>query len=163
MSNMSDDRWEINRISGAERICDKIMTRMPRPVGIIVSGADGRFKEEVADRIMAKLRGFAHCYCGKAPTADALGWSLSRYHAVMAVLDFETSVSCEARRNLVAAMRNSGAATIVGVYAKAHPASPKLLTRVSGKARLNEQISAMEKNRPIVEEFDYLIIPKEKK
>lgn len=60
-----NQRWEIDRVSTPERIFDKINNEMPRPVGIILVGADCDLKDDAYMRCVEQISNLATGYGGK--------------------------------------------------------------------------------------------------
>lgn len=158
-------KWEINRVSTPERIFEKVKTEMAQPVGIILFGADCDYKNEVLDTMVEEMRGFARYY-SNAPDTPTLVRAIQKYPAVVTTLSFDESSSHELRHELVKLMRNAGAATIVGVYAKAaETPTPfgKLSISLAPQVKINKQIAAIQESNPTADGLDYFIVVEEEK
>lgn len=157
-------RWEIRKVSTPEHIFDKIKEEVARPVGIIVFGVDCDFKNEVVDAMVEELRGFAH-YHSKYPGIDTLIWEFNDRAAVVVVLNSESSMTHRLRHELVQTMRNAGAKTIIGIYAKATAPQP-LPSRgylKSQLARRKNTAEVLAKDPPTADGLDYFIVVEEEK
>jgi len=152
-----DKKWEINRVSTPERIFDKIKTEMAQPVGIVFFGADCDFKNEVLDAMVEELRGF-DCYYTEAPDTAALMKAIQVHSAVAVTLNSEESSMHSLRQELVKAMRNAGAKTVVGVYAKSEKIPIRSLTSSLEDAKFNRQVAAIKRSNPTADGLDYFVV-----
>ena len=158
-----NQKWEIHRVSTSERIFDKINNEMAQPVGVVLFGADCEFKNEVQEDMMNALGGFAYHYTGIPNTATIVRALDER--ALTVTLNSYESAMHNLRHELVEVMRNAGAKTIVGIYAKAEKISipmGKAMVFVCRDKQINEQIDAIEQSNPTTDEFDYFIVAEEK-
>lgn len=158
--------WEVRRVSTPERIFDKIKTEMPQPVGIVLFGADGDFKNKVLDTMVEALRGFADYYTAETPPCtDTLIRAFDRHSAVAVMLNSEASSMHDLRHELVKVMRNVGAKTVVGIYAKSD--LPKLSFGRSAATVIDspfrKQVRSLIDDPPTAEDFDYFIVVEEEK
>lgn len=154
-----DKKWEIRKISTPERIFNKIKEEMAQPVGIVIFGADCDLKNEVLDTTMKEFQGFARYYT-KAPDAANLARSIKKYPAIVVTLTSDESGIHSLRHELVKVMRNVGAETVVGIYAKCKKPAP-LPGRgflKSKTADLARQIVAIEQSNPTADGLDYFIV-----
>lgn len=157
-------RWEIRRVSTPERIFSKIKEEMAQPVGVVLFGADCDFKNEVLDTIVEELRGFADYYTTKAPSTDTLVWAFNSHSAVAVMLNSDESSTHGLRHELVKVMRNAGAETVVGIYAKAKKKPipfGKATISAAKDRRVNQQIDAIEQSNPTAGGLDYFIVVEE--
>ncbi len=150
------NKWEINRVSTPERIFDKIKTEMARPVGIVIFGADCKLKDEVVNKTVSNLPGLATS-TNAAPT-PTLVRHIQNHDIVAVILTPEESAIHGLRHELVKVMRNAGAKTVVGIYAKAKKYSPKALTRLPYASAVNQQSQAIEQSNPTADGLDYFIV-----
>lgn len=162
-----DKKWEIRRVSTSEQIFDKIKEEMARPVGIVLFGADCDFKNEVLDTMMETLRGFA-CSCTEAPDTATLVRTIKDHLAVVVVLNSDESSTHGLRHELVKVMRNAGAETMVGIYAKVKyprkiPTSGLSLEARQRRLALEKCINTLEQNPPTADGLDYFIVVEEEK
>ncbi len=136
-------KWEIRKVSTSGQIFDKIKEEMAQPVGIVLFGADCDLKNEVMDEMMGTLQGFARYYT-KAPDTDTLVRAIKIHSAVIVMLSADESATQRLRHELVKAMRNAGAKTVVGFYAKANKVPIRPLMSTPEKVECNKQITAIE-------------------
>lgn len=155
-----DTKWEINRVSTRERIFSKIKTEMPQPVGIMIFGADGELKEQVVRSFTNALQGFATFHSGAPDTATLVAMFEAHRPAVV-TLNADESSSHSLRHELVKVMQNAGAASVVGVYAKARPHQIRPLASSKESVQLNKQIAAIERSQPSADGLDYLVVVNE--
>ena len=155
-------KWEIQRVSTSERIFDKIKEEMAQPVGIVLFGADCDFKNEVLDAIVDGLRGFARYYT-KAPDTATLVRNIKNHSAVVVTLDSAESSTHGLRHELVKVMRNAGAGSVVGIYAKVDKVPVRPLMSSLEKVEFNKQITAIEQSNPNADGLDYFIVVEEEK
>lgn len=154
-------KWEIRRVSTPERIFNKIKEEMAQPVGIVLFGADGELKNKTLDAMMERLRGFADYHIDKTPSTDNLIWTLDRYSAVVVVLRSDESSTHGLRHKLVKMMRNAGAKTVVGIYAKVNKEPIRPLVSSLEKVEFNKQITAIEQSDPTADGLDYFVVVEE--
>lgn len=155
-------KWEIRRVSTSERIFNKIKEEIAQPVGIVLFGADCDFKNEVLDTMVEELRGFARYYT-KAPDTATLVRAIKDHLAVVVVLNSDESSTHELRHELVKVMRNAGAETVVGIYAKVSKEPIRPLLSSLEKVESNKQITAIEQSNPTADGLDYFIVVEEEK
>ncbi len=155
-------KWEIRRVSTPERIFNKIKEEMAQPVGIILFGADCDFKNEVIEEMIKSLPGLAFI---PAPTSMK---AMQNYNCnvVTVMLSSKESADHGIRHELVKTMRNAGAKTVVGIYAKAKKKPipfGKAMISVARDKQLNQQIAAIEQSHPTADGLDYFIVVEEEK
>lgn len=158
-------KWEINKVSTPERIFDKIKEEMAQPVGIVIFGADCEFKNEVYETMMKELQGLARYYT-KRPDIATLTKAVETYSAVVVMLGSDDSSQRELRHTLVNVMRNAGAKTVIGIYAKAKKKPipfGKAMISVAKDKQVNQQIDAIEQSNPTADGLDYFIVVEEEK
>lgn len=156
-----DKKWEIRRVSTSERIFNKIKEGVAQPVGIVLFGVDSVFKNEVLDAMVESCEGLQTTILSKVPSTDTLVWAFSSHSAVVVMLNSDESSTYDLRHELVKVMRNTGAETVVGIYAKVKPYSPKALIRLSHANAVNKQIAMIERSNPTADGLDYFIVVEE--
>lgn len=155
-------KWEIRRVSTPERIFSKIK-EMAQPVGIVLFGVDCDFKNEVLDTMVEELRGFARYYT-TAPDTATLVRAIKGHSAVVVALNSDESSTHGLRHELVKVMRNAGAETVVGIYAKAKKKPipfGKATISAAKDRRVNQQIDAIEQSNPNADGLDYFVVVEE--
>ena len=159
-----DTRWEIDRISTPERIFAKVKTEMAQPVGIVFFGAYCDFRNEVLDTMLKELGEFARYYT-TVPDTPTLVRAIQNHSAVAVILNSEKSGLHGLRHELVKVMKNAGAATVVGIYAKATkaPLRRRLPFFLSPQTKFDKQLAAIEKSHPTADGLDYFIVVEEEK
>lgn len=113
-------KWENSRVSTPERIFYDIQNKMAQPVGVMLFGSDCRFKNEVYNECSVQLPGIATNTEEDLRSTNmvSLRQPLSEGRSVLAVLDSEASISRECRHQVVVGLREMGAKSVVGIYAK---------------------------------------------
>ncbi len=154
------EKWEIRKVSTPERIFDKIRTEMTQPVGIMLFGADCEFKNRIVDMLTGEMQNLDCCFNAR-PDMTTLKKTFSAFGVVTVVLDAERSASHLSRHELVKAMQEAGASTVVGIYVKARKAPIRPLMSSLEKVELNKQITAIEQSNPTADGLDYLIVVEE--
>lgn len=155
-------KWEIRRVSTSERIFNKIKEEIAQPVGIVLFGADCDFKNEVLDTMVEELQGFARYYT-KAPDTVTLVRAIKDHLAVVVMLSSDESSTHGLRHELVKVMRNAGAETVVGIYAKASKEPIRPLVSSLERVEFNKQVTAVEQSNPTADGLDYFIVVEEEK
>lgn len=158
-------KWEINRVSTSERIFDKINTEMAWPVGIVLFGADCDLKDEVYMNCVEQIPNLATGYGGRGNMSlRAAKQPLSEGRSVLTVMHGDASVDFGSRFQTVTALKEMGAKTVVGIYAKCKmPEEPPSVTSMEIDSPLFiRQVRALLEDPPAAGEFDYLVILPEK-
>ena len=128
-----------------------LLEKLPSPIGIMVFGPDQGAKNKVFSKIVSKIRNIPS-YSGGSSNAIP-SWPVATTVCVgdnaIVKMDGETSTSYGERHRLVLGMRNNGAATVIGVYVKGDPKTPK--------EDVKKQIAKLEKRPPTVDGLDFLI------
>ncbi len=154
-------RWEIRRVSTPERIFNKIK-EMAQPVGVVLFGADCDFKNEVKRTTWESLC-TAYCFPNAPGTAELVN-ALKDNSMVIVTLNSDESSTHGLRHELVKVMRNAGAETVVGIYAKAKKKPipfGKATISAAKDRRVNQQIDAIEQSNPTADGLDYFIVVEE--
>lgn len=157
-------KWEIRRVSTTERIFDKIRTEMAQPVGIVLFGADCDLKDEVYMDCVEQIPNLATGYGGKTGNIALRGAKrpFAEDRSVLVVLDGDSSSQHEARHQTVTALRDLGAKTVVGIYAKFDPIWLGS-RRASDEDSTNTQAWALLNHPPTADGLDYFMIVEEEK
>lgn len=159
---MSEQRWEINKVSTPEHIFDKINTEMPQPVGIMLFGADCEFKNQVVEKLQHELREIK-VFLG-TPSTYELAELIPSSSISLFVLSSMASSDHELRHEAVNVMRRIGAKNIVGIYVKVKAPQPLPGRGFMGRRDLQLMKTAvreLEKNPPTADGLDYLIVVEE--
>lgn len=153
-----DEKWRIGRVSTPERIFEKISTEMPQPVGIVLIGADCELKDEVFMTCVEQIPNLAVGYGGKGANMSlrAAKQPLSEGRSILTVMYGNSSGHQRERGEVVGALRDLGAKTVVGIYAKAE-ASPDQCKNIADFQAMSTQVQRLNNHQPKDEEFDYLI------
>ncbi len=152
-----DEKWRVGRVSTPECIFDKISTRMAQPVGIILIGADCDLKDEVFMTCVERIPNLATGYGGKGNLSlRGAKRPLGEGRSVLTVMYGDSSGHLKERRDVVEALRDLGAKTVVGIYAKTE-ASPEQCKNIADFQAMNTQVQRLKNHPPKDEEFDYLI------
>lgn len=78
-------------------------------------------------------------------------------------LDSAESSTHGLRYELVKVMRNAGAGSVVGIYAKVDKVPVRPLMSSLEKVEFNKQITAIEQSNPNADGLDYFIVVEEEK
>lgn len=107
--------WEVSEICTTEAISAKVAS-MPQPVGIVLFGDDGDFKNEVIKEFFKtlKVRTFRDFY-SCATVRDIMAAFERRDNYLVILKDLE-SRSYDARRQCILMLRTCGAKSVIGVY-----------------------------------------------
>lgn len=107
------DQWEIRRVSTSECILSKICNELPRPLGIILMGEDGDFKNRIIGKLLRSDLGnlmMGYCNAGLSDFVQFNGGE------VILILDTEQSQQRYLRSMCVQKMHQGGAKTVIGIY-----------------------------------------------
>lgn len=163
-----DKKWEIRQVSTSERIFDKIKEEMARPVGIVLFGADCEFKNEVREAFLARFgRGLVWDYYRSTTTAR-IETVFRIGDSFIIMLDSNESADHNVRHRLVQNLRNLGAKTVIGVYAKVKyprkiPTSGLSLEARQRRLAQAKCINTLKHNPPTADGLDYFIVVEEEK
>lgn len=159
-----DKKWEIRRVSTSGRIFDKIKEEMAQPVGIVLFGADCDLKDEVYMECVEQIQDLATGYGGKTGNIALRGAKrpFIEGRSVLTVLDGNSSGQHETRHQTVTALRDLGAKTVVGIYAKFHPIWLGD-RKISDEEPTNEQAWRLLNHPPTADGLDYFIIVEKRK
>lgn len=152
-------RWEIDgKVSTPESIFGEIKAEMARPVGIVVYGADCELKEKVVGAVIGSLPGLATSN-NAAPTPTLVKY-IQNNDMVAIILTPEEAAIHGLRHELVKVMRNAGANSMVGIYAKCRKPAPLpgrgfLKPKVAGLAK---QIAAIERSNPNADGLEHFVV-----
>lgn len=151
-----DKKWEINRVSTPERIFKKITEEMAQPVGIVIFGADCVLKDEVYLECFKRIPNFA--ICSSSSRLQAAKRPFSDGQSVVTVMDGKRSGNHACRHQTVTKLREVGAKSVVGIYAKATTITDDSSMSKRERNQLNKQIAAIEQDCPTADGLDYLVI-----
>lgn len=114
-----DEKWRIGRVSTPERIFEKIITEMAQPVGIVLIGADCDLKDEVFMTCVECIPNLATGYGGKGNLSlRGAKRPLGEGRSVLTVMHGMSSGYPKERLQVVEALRDLGAKTVVGIYVR---------------------------------------------
>lgn len=155
-------KWEIREVCTPEQTFEKINTKMAQPVGIVLFGADCDFKNEVVDELLDNFTS-VNCWFNQPPDTSTLAKAFSDFKTVMVIMEAERSAMHPFRHELVKLMRNLGAKTVVGIYAKCKMQLPLFLQGCFNRetVSLATQIKAIEQSNPTADGLDYFIVVEE--
>lgn len=151
--------WKVESIRKPEQVFEKIKN-LPTPSVVVVLGADGVFKDIVFDEFCAHLIGPDAV---KRAIEPEDGGSLSCESETMGVVELDGKISCECvkREKFLDGLRESGAASVIGVYAKVSPfgrfgaeLTPEQLIQAN-------QASMLSATPPTADGLDYLVTVRE--
>lgn len=156
-------KWEMGgKVSTSERVFHEIRKRMPQPVGIILFGADYELKDEVREECVLQIPDLAVGYGGMNAN---MGLRSAKYpfgdgRSVLTVMHGDYSGDPHHRRETAQAMRDLGAKTVVGIYAKNNMPTAKVLETYSPEQLVNlaDQVRILSENPPAADEFDCLVV-----
>ncbi len=153
-----DEKWRIGRVSTPERIFEKIITEMAQPVGIVLIGADCDLKDEVFMACVECIPNLATGYGGKGGNMGlrAAKQPLSAGRSVLTVMYGMSSGYPKERLQVVEALRDLGAKTVVGIYVRT-TVSPEQCENIADFQAISAQVQRLKNHPPKDEEFDYLI------
>lgn len=157
------NKWEINRVSTSERIFDKINNEMAQPVGIVIFGADCGLKDEVYMQCVERICNLATGYGGNGNMPlRAAGRAFSERKNVLTAMFGGASGDHQQRHQVVTALRDLGAQSVVGIYVKYEP-----IWLGDGKTTdddiTNQQAWALLNRPPTSDGLDYLLVVSEEK
>lgn len=168
-------KWEVRKVSTSECIFDKINNEMAQPVGIVLFGADCDLKDDVKKEVIEALGlqgGAGGCGLdGEADYEYGQCYLKTEHHLryrfsvgqkfAMVILDSHSSSEHDFRHGFVDAIRNAGAKTVVGIYAKADKKPIRPLMSNVEDVEFNKRITAIEQSNPTADGLDYLLITSE--
>ncbi len=115
-------KWEINRVSTPERIFEEIKEEMVQPIGIVLFGADCDLKDEVYMNCVEQIPNLATGYGGKGNMSlRAAKQPFSEGRSVLTMMHGQASGDHLQRHETVQALRDLGAKSVIGIYAKYKP------------------------------------------
>ncbi len=153
-----DKKWEIRKVSTPERIFSKISEEMPRPVSILLFGADCEFKKEVVKDLQNGLLDMKVFH--GAPSTHELCDLIHDGPISLFLLSSMESYDHELRHEAVKAMRRIGAATVVGIYVRADESQPLPARGFIGRPDLQLMKTTVRKlaqHPPTADGLDYLL------
>lgn len=149
--------WEMRRVSTSEEIFEVITKKLPQPVGIVVFGADCGLKDETYMECEERIPNLATGYGGKGSMPlRAAKQPLSDGRSVLTVMHGNSSGVHKERHDVVTALRELGAKSVVGIYAKAK-ADPNLCRSVAEFQALCAQVQRLAKCPPTAEGLDLFL------
>lgn len=156
-----NQKLEIRRISTPERTFSKISEGMAQPVAIVLFGADCDAKDATYMNCVERIPNLATGYGGKGSMSlRAAKHPLSEGRSVLTVMPGGSSLDHSQRHEVVQALRDLGAKTVVGMYAKCNlpessfdGATPTVID-----SPFKKQVRSLLQSPPTADEFDYLII-----
>ena len=151
------------KVSMCEEIVDAI-GRFPRPVGAILIGADGEFKNSVIGKLKCNCSDLEVFYT-YPPNPQLVCGVMMRSGIGLIVLDSATSVSHKVRHQLVGILRGFGAKTVVGIYTQAKLPQPvnadSNLSMSHETALFSQTIECLKKYPPTADGLEQLFIYEE--
>ncbi len=148
--------WDISIISTFKEIFAEINS-IREPVGIILFGADSKFKQEVLKRFSENLYSFA-----ETASPELLnGLYLIMGKNILTTLSGDYSANHDKRHGAVEALKRIGAKKIIGIYVKQKPINLSLQPMPDYVARFNWQVDMLTKNPPTVDGLNSLVIVSE--
>lgn len=155
-------RWETRTLSTPKQICDRIKKEMAQPVGIVLFGVDCEFKSETGEEILVEFHGeLAWDFYAKI----TIGRTKEIFEAsrnFMVILNSSESADHSLRHQCVLNLKNFGAKTVIGIYAKAEKVPVRALMSSPSKAEFNKRVAAIEWSNPTVDGLDELVVVEEK-
>ncbi len=146
-----------SRVCTLEEALKTVREDLPQPVGIVLFGADCEFKSKVVAIMVRELGAFNSHYYFSCPDCASLSDVLRKYPAEVVIMDSDESGMHDLRHELVKTMRNAGAKTVVGIYAKVDKVPVRPLMSSLEKVEFNKQITAIKQSNPNAEGLDYYI------
>lgn len=146
--------WEIRRVSTPERIFQKITQELPKPLGILVVGTDGSFKEEIAHRL-AEQTNAIRLYVSQASTYhdNAYRTAFADSHSILTMLTANISAVHSERHRQVKAMYDAGAKSVIVIYVEG-----KFVYSHEDSYRIHRAVTS---DPPTADGVDYLITIRE--
>lgn len=138
----------IDRVSDPERVFNKINHEMPRPVGIIVVGADSKVKEKTKKQLSEGINNL-HAGTMFGLRYGVLHKLFREQQNALIAMDSASSTNRHSRRKLVEACRCAGAKTVIIAFVSPHGS---LEQEVSEEAR-----QYLKTCPPTADEADYLL------
>lgn len=155
-------KWSIGKISTPERIFAKIAQEMPQPVGIVIFGADCDLKDDAYRRCVEQIPNLATGYGGKGNMAlRAAKWPLSQGRSVVTVMTENASSHHAERQQVITALQDMGAKSVVGVYAKPSKRPIRPLMSSLQDVEFNKTVSAIEGSNPTADDLSYFVVVKD--
>lgn len=158
------EKWIETKLNACEGALAKI-SELPQPVGIVLFGADCNLKETISQKCVECIPNLAAGYGGRGDHAvREAKRPLSEGQSVLTVMPGENSIDQMLRSSTIQALKNAGAKTIVGIYAKCEmPATspsggyyPK-----TGVVKIARQVRALLEKPPLPGEFNHSILVEE--
>lgn len=140
----------------------KEINEMPQPVGIILFGADSEFKKDVYRRCTEQLQNVAlgRSVKGKMPS-ETTERALSDKKDILIVMDGDPSGHQTCRVAMATKLKDSGAKSVVGIYAKIH--KTPYCKHITDWTNLHWQVENFLQHPPTGDEFDRLLVMSEKR
>jgi len=126
-----------------------INNKMAQPVGIVLFGADCELKDEVYRNCVEQVRDLAVGYGGKgSKTLGSAEQAFLEGKNVLTVMRGEPSGDRRLRQRIVMMLRDLGAESVVGIYARAPLKSIRTLLPPIEDVEANKQITRLMQNPP---------------
>ena len=155
--------WESSKMSDLGKVLVRIKDEMPRPMALVIIGSrDCTTFDGVSLRVglcgICDMR--THGSMPNEPILRDVFQSVLRKNFNIG-LEFseEQLTNRQAQREVIADLKNLGATSVVGIYAKPSPKDYELyLSSTVWNIRNRRNLRALEENPPNPEDFDHLII-----
>ncbi len=115
------ETWIYSKVSTPERCLQKISDELPRPIGIMIFGADRELKDKIEKLCIKRV---PYLIGGEADQQDCgivirgEKRQLPSDRNMVVILDETSSCDHSLRHQIVTNLRKIGAESVVGIYAK---------------------------------------------
>lgn len=115
--NTGKSTWEINRVSTPERIFQKILTEVKRPLGILVFGSGSGFEDGIIQQIINETKALRLGVDRLGTYHDSIYQrTFAGGRNVLVVFNGRASANHDERHQHVQALRETGAGSVIGFY-----------------------------------------------
>lgn len=156
--------WQVNGVSvEPEEVYAEVIHSMPKPVGIIVFGADSALKAKTFHRFGDKVGRSVYFSIENIHHLEYIGATIGRGRSIVACIRGDDSMHHVLRRQIARQMRASGARKIIGVYAEATKLDKIDFSVIATEHSFNHQayyrqIDKLSQDPPTGDDFDFYII-----
>lgn len=166
-----DTKWEISKVSTPAEIFFKISIELPRPVGFVLFGVDCDLKDVIYRECCKQISELASGFIANVGDTSSYGSlfgsatlrrirrPLKKGRNVIVTMSGDASGLHQQRHQVVSMLRASGAASIVGIYAKCAMSYLTLDHNLSKgeTAKLLRQLKVLLNDPPTPDGLDYFL------
>ena len=156
--------WQVNGVSvEPEEVYAEVIHSMPKPVGIIVFGADSALKAKTFHRFGDKVGRSVYFSIENIHHLEYIGATIGRGRSIVACIRGDDSMHHVLRRQIARQMRASGARKVIGVYVNVAKFDEIDFSAIATEKNFNHQtyyrqIDKLSQDPPTADGFDLYII-----